>query len=130
MRWKARHRVPTQHWTTMRDLARLDKGALAPQPIRDARELTEMRLNCQLASAASFLTVEKVMAPAFECNSSMARTFLGAMLAAFDRDPRADDPDLLYLIEDAWDYFPHRFLQGRCPAEAMTALFRDALLQA
>jgi hypothetical protein len=34
------------------------------------------------------------------------------------------------LIEDAWDYFPHRFLQGRCPAEAMTALFRDALLQA
>jgi hypothetical protein len=111
----------------VRDLSRLDQGALAPQEIRLAREHTEMELQRQLKNTASFLNVEKVRALVFESDASMARTFLSAMLTAFDCDIDTLDRELLYLIQDAWDYFPHRFLQGRCPAETMIALFQDEL---
>jgi hypothetical protein len=29
------------------------------------------------------------------------------------------------VIQDAWNYFPHRFLNGRCPAEVMAELSRE-----
>jgi hypothetical protein len=113
----------------MRDLARLDQGALAPREITEAREHTERELQRQLENARSFLNVQKVMALVFDSDTSMARTFLSAMLTAFDCDVETLDVELLYLIQDAWDYFPHRFLQGRCPAEVMTYLFEDELLR-
>lgn len=31
---------------------------------------------------------------------------------------------LLPVIQDAWNYFPHRALQGRCPAEVMNDLVK------
>jgi hypothetical protein len=40
---------------------------------------------------------------------------------------RADEDDLDSLppvIQDAWNYFPHRSLGGRCPAEVMVELPR------
>jgi hypothetical protein len=117
----------TQHDKTARDLARLDQGALAPQKIRDARELTEKELHRQLQKVGSFLNVEKVSYLVFECDASAARTFLSAMLTAFDCHVTTAGPEILYLIQDAWDFFPHRFLQGRCPAELIVALFEDQL---
>jgi len=114
----------------MRDLALLDQGPLAPPAIRQSRKQTEWQLRRELEKAASFLNVEKVMCLVFEFDASAAPTFLGAMLTALDCELGTIDTELLYLIEDVWDYFPHRFLQGRCPAEADTALFRDQLSQA
>jgi hypothetical protein len=111
----------------MRDLVLLDQGALAPRQIREARERTERQLHRELQIAGSSLNVEKVRCLVFEFDTSAARTFLSAMLAALDCEIESIDKDRLYLIEDVWDYFPHRFLQGRCPAEIDAALFRDQL---
>jgi len=129
MRRRVLDRVPSQYRRTKQDLAQLDKGALAPREIREAREHTERELQRQLEIAHSVLNVEKVIAFVFECDALMARTFLSLMLTAFDCEAEALDVERLYLIQDAWDFFPHRFLQGRCPAEVMTALFEDELLQ-
>ena len=85
----------------MRDLARLDQGALAPPEIREAREHTERELQRQLENAHSFLNIEKVIALVFESDTSMARTFLGAMLTAFDCDVETLGVERLYLIQDA-----------------------------
>ena len=114
----------------MRDLVLLDQSTLAPWEIREARKQTERRLRGELEKAASFLNVEKVMCIVFECNASAAPTFLSAMLTALHCEIESIDNELLYLIEDVWDYFPHRFLQGRCPAEVNSVLFRDQLSQA
>lgn len=109
----------------MRDLARLDQGALAPPEIREARELTENHMHRALQKAGSFLNVEKVMCLVFESDASAAPTFLSAMLTAFDGDVATANSEILYLIQDAWNYFPHRFLNGRCPAEVMADLRKD-----
>jgi hypothetical protein len=130
MRRRASHQIDSQHVRTSRDLAQLDQGAFAPLEIRDARELTERLLNDRLQNAGSFLNVEKVMALVFESDASGAHIFLSAMLTAFDCDVANADNELLYLIQDAWNYFPHRFLQGRCPAELSAGLFEDQLGEA
>jgi hypothetical protein len=127
MRRRASQRGTSQHVRTARDLAQLDQGTFAPLEIREAREVTERQLYDRLQKAGSFLNVEKVMALVFECDASGARIFLSAMLTAFDCDVPTADKELLYLIQDAWDYFPHRFLQGRCPAELSAYLFEDQL---
>ena len=119
----------TQHHRTTRDLTLLDQGAFAPPAIREARKRTERKLSCELQKSASFLNVEKVRCLVFESNASAATTFLSAMLTALDCELQTIDTEFLYLIEDVWDYFPHRFLQGRCPAEVDSALFRDQLSQ-
>jgi hypothetical protein len=129
MRHEANQRTTTQHTRTMRDLARLDQGALASPEIRAARELTENQMHRALQNSGSFLNVEKVICLVFESDASGARTFLAAMLTALNCEIETVDIAILYLIEDIWDYFPHRFLQGRCPAEVESALFRDQLSQ-
>jgi hypothetical protein len=127
MRRQANEQKPTHHARTMRDLARLDQGALAPQEIREARELTKNHMHRALQKAGSLLNVEKVMCLVFESDASAAPTFLSAMLTAFDCDVATADSEILYLIQDAWNYFPHRFLQGQCPAELRVGLFEDQL---
>jgi hypothetical protein len=44
------------------------------------------------------------------------------MLAALDCDVDDIDERELRIIQDAWNYFPHRFLNGRCPAEVFDTL--------
>jgi hypothetical protein len=34
----------------------------------------------------------------------------------------ADEDAVAAVIQDAWNYFPHRSLKGRCPAEVMADL--------
>jgi hypothetical protein len=129
MRRRALERVSSQHQRTIRDRSQLDQATLAHQEIREAREHTEMELQRQLKNTDSFLNVEKVRALVFESDASMARTFLSTMLTAFDCDIETLDLELLYLIQDAWDCFPHRHLQGRCPAELMEGLFEECLAE-
>lgn len=125
MRRRVIDRVPSQHQQTMRDLARLDQGSFAPVEIREAREKTLMELQRRLEKDGRYLNGDRVLAIVFE---SDAKTFMEAMLTAFDRDFPQLETDLLYLIEDAWDYFPHRALQGHCPAEIDAMLFRDEIV--
>ena len=80
-----------------------------------------------LQKAGSFLDVEQVVCLVFESDASTAPTFLSAMLTAFDCDVATADSEILYLIQDAWNYFPHRSLQGQCPAELRVDLFEDRL---
>lgn len=141
MHHSARHRV-SQHDRTMRDLARFDQGERAPQSIKALRKLTEERLEYQLQYANSILSLDKVKALIFETDVQEFRTYLAAMITALNPDraidekalshrlnllshkPKIDtevDGTILQLIQDAWNYLPHRFLDGRCPAEAMAA---------
>ena len=68
-------------------------------------------------------TIKKMI---FDFASEDFRLYLFAMLKAF-RYHDIDDIDqaTLQVIQDAWNYFPHRFLNGRCPAEVMAALRKD-----
>jgi IS30 family transposase len=47
------------------------------------------------------------------------------MLSAIDREDidRIDDEEI-QVIQDAWNYFPHRALGGKCPAEIMAEQLR------
>jgi hypothetical protein len=105
----------------MRDLARYDRGEQSPEPIKALRRTTEKQLEHQLKRANSFLDVQKVMALVFETDSPDFRTFVAAMLTAFDCDIEDADEDIMQIIQDAWNYLPHRSLDGRCPAEVMWA---------
>jgi hypothetical protein len=107
----------SQHERTMRDLARYDRGEQSPDAIRKIRKQTEQSLDCQLRKANSFLTVDKVMALVFESETSGWPTFLAAMLTAFDCDVDSVEDAVLYVIDDAWSYFPHRYFGGHCPTE-------------
>jgi hypothetical protein len=111
----------------MRDLSRIDQGKFAAFDIQEAREQIRADLQRRLDDARSFLNSEKVMALVFEGDESTALTFLRAMLTALDCELTEAEPELLYVIADAWDYFPHRSLQGHCPEETRTCLFADAL---
>lgn len=109
----------------MRDLTRLDRGEHSLEPIKAARKRTEIELHHQLQCANSFLDVQKVMALVFEMDSSGLRTFLAAMLTAFTCDIDDADEDTVQVIQDSWNYFPHRSFNGRCPAEVMDEMMRE-----
>ena len=103
----------------MRDLARYDRADQSHEPIKMHRRMTEKKLQQQLQRTKSFLYVKKVMALVFEIDLSDFRTFLAAMLTALDCDIESADADTIQLIQDTWNYFPHRELDGYCPAEVM-----------
>jgi hypothetical protein len=90
-----------------------------------SRKLTEMRLDEELRRARSFLSLRQAMALVFEADAPQFRTYLSAMLTAFDCDVDDADDALLQVIRDAWNFFPHRFLDGRCPAEVFDGLAAD-----
>lgn len=106
------------HPATMHDLARYDRGHQSPAEIGAFRRQTQQRLNRMLRRSQSFLTIGEVKALVFEADVPQFRTYLAALLAALGYDRLADaDDSVLQVIQDAWNYFPHRFLDGRCPAE-------------
>jgi len=86
------------------------------------RNATEIRLDEELRRAKSFLNLEKVRALIFEFDAHASRTYITAMLTAFDSNVDDVDQSLLQIFQDAWNYFPHRFLDGRCPAEVFDEL--------
>ncbi len=47
-----------------------------------------------------------------------------ADLVVIFKAPSEDIGSLLPVIQDAWNYFPHRSLGGRCPAETFAELAR------
>jgi len=67
-------------------------------------------------------TVEDVKELIFEHNGAIHHSgCLADLLMMFN--PCEEDFSLfLPIIQDAWDYFPHGSLGGRCPAELMRAM--------
>jgi hypothetical protein len=90
------------------------------------RESLSARISHLLVSFDSEATIEDVKdlilyhdgtAHPSECFADMSMLF----------NAGEDDLDsLLPVIQDAWNYFPHRSLGGRCPAEVMVDLTRPS----
>ena len=92
--------------------------------IEARRKSTEAKF---FADARSTLTVKAVKEKVFHSESIDFRRFLLDLIATLsNRDIASLDDATLQLIEDAWNYFPHAVLGGRCPA----ALFNPQPLSA
>lgn len=91
--------------------------------IETYRMLTEERVQHLLdyvENSASLNSIKKLI---YDFERDGSKLYLLAMLRAFRFDKIEDvDQDTLQVIQDAWNYFPHRFLNGRCPAEVMEEL--------
>jgi hypothetical protein len=83
---------------------------------------TEARLAAALRAAESPATVDDIKKMIFEEDGDHAfTTYLRDMLGVFRNSDALDRVDGIPLIEDAWNYFPHRRLDGRSPAEVFLA---------
>jgi hypothetical protein len=89
------------------------------------RMLAEERIAHLLQDADSFITLDKVKNLIFEAEPADNRSYLIAMLSAVNCDVADIDDASLQVIQDAWNYFPHRFLNSRCPAEIMMEKTRN-----
>jgi hypothetical protein len=94
--------------------------------IEKHRSLTEERLVYLLNVKSSSVTIDQIRTVVFEGASTDFSTYLTTMLAALSY-PDIDHVDdrSLQVIQDGWNYLPHRFLNGRCPADMMVELGRD-----
>jgi hypothetical protein len=112
-------RERSQYEKTLRDLARYDRGSESPLAIRAYRALTEDRVTRLLSKAGGDGTLDKVKCFVFEAWNQDFRAYLSLMLTWLDCDIDDLDEIMVQVIQDAWNYLPHRELGGRCPAEVM-----------
>jgi hypothetical protein len=64
----------------------------------------------------------------FDYHPRSFETYITQLFALFDLLPNRIETDtLLPVIQDAWNYFPHRSLDGQCPAEVFLKLHPDGL---
>ncbi len=117
-RWSRRREVST---TALADTESHVMNEHDAHTILTHQMLTEFRLEQLLNDAESVVTIDKVKALVFEADNEDFRTYLAAMLSAIDSDVDDVEQAALQVIQDAWNYFPHRSLNGRCPAEVMAA---------
>jgi len=75
-----------------------------------------------LLKYGSSVPFESIRDLIFEATPADNSPYLRATLAALDCDVDDIDERELRIIQDAWNYFPHRFLNGRCPAEVFDTL--------
>jgi hypothetical protein len=86
------------------------------------RVLTELRLSELLLRSKSTVTLEDIQTLIFDETGKLT-LYLPQLLAFFDSGADGTDIDtLLPVIQDAWNYFPHRSLNGRSPAEVLAEL--------
>jgi len=86
------------------------------------RILTELRLSELLLRSKSGVTLDNVQSLIFDESDKFA-VYLPRLLAFFDSADNGINIDtLLPVIQDAWNYFPHRSLDGRSPAEVFAEL--------
>jgi hypothetical protein len=78
------------------------------------RTLIESTLSRRIAETGPRVTLGEIKTLIFNEDAHRAfNHFVIEMTETFG----ADDAELLALIQDAWNFFPHRRLDGRCPAE-------------
>src|SRR6476660_1204488 len=85
------------------------------------------RLSDLLQESEVGLPLDAVQNLIFEYNHARFKTYVAQMLALFrSAGHLADEDAVVAVIQDAWNYFPHRSLNGRCPAEVMADLLNQA----
>lgn len=83
----------------------------------------ERRLALALRHSNSNLTVEEYKRAIFNGpEGSNFQAYTQEALDVFYCDIDSATDEIVALIQDAWNYFPHRRLNGRCPAELMAGL--------
>ena len=66
------------------------------------------------------MTLDSVRDLIFEAEAAEFKEYVATMLAELKCYNKYDTGDmLLEIVQGAWNYFPHRHLNGRCPAELM-----------
>jgi hypothetical protein len=100
--------------------------------ISSFRTLTEMRLSALLKRAGSAERLEAIKRLIFEESQDGLSPYVTKMLRLFE-SADVDGDIVLPVLQDAWNYFPHRSLNGQSPAERLLALQtrdvdREALL--
>lgn len=86
--------------------------------IRRRRESIERRLALALRLAGSDLTVEDYKRAIFNGpDAANIRAYMLEALDVFGCDIDSATDETVSLIQDAWNYLPHRRLNGKCPAE-------------
>lgn len=88
--------------------------------IETYRMLAEERVRHLLGKVDNPARFETIQAMIYDFERDDFQLYLFAMLRAFRcKSIEATDQETLQVIQDAWNYFPHRDLGNRCPAELM-----------
>jgi len=84
------------------------------------RLLVESRLTHLLEVSEIGISFDAIQSIIFDYPQNEVNACIVTFLALFGSSKTPLDEDALYsVIQDAWNYFPHRFLDGRCPADLM-----------
>jgi hypothetical protein len=84
------------------------------------RTRIEKRLNRLIAQTASDTTLEDIQAVIFNEDGQLPFIVYVMHIAGLFRDDGDSHIDaLIPAIQDAWNYFPHSRLDGRCPTEML-----------
>lgn len=93
-----------------------------PNRIPEYRSLLWAYIPVLLRRLGSEATVKDVVRLIFEHDEKTPASECIAVLIEFFHAGEDDLDFVLPVIEDAWNYFPHRSLGGRCPVEVMADL--------
>lgn len=92
--------------------------------IVEYREILSARILYFLVGFESDATVEDVKQQIFDHDGTTHPSECFADLLTLFHAGKDDVDSLLPVIQDAWNYFPHRSLGGQCPAEVIVDLAR------
>src|ERR1700685_4072811 len=80
----------------------------------------EAHLASLLQQSGTTATVEDIKGMIFDAGLTGFREYVAEMFGIFEAPGSIVDIDAaLPVIQDAWNYFPHRALRGQCPADLL-----------
>jgi hypothetical protein len=80
----------------------------------------EAHLASLLQQAGSTATIDDIKNMIFDAGLTGFREYVADMLGLFESPGSIVDIDAaIPVIQDAWNYFPHRSLRGQCPADLL-----------
>ena len=97
---------------------------MTSKPIEAHRGVIEAEMQKWLDQIGSQVSLKKIREVISQWPDDAVTEYLEVMFAVFRTDIDAIDQEDLQLIQDAWNYFPHRFLNGRSPIEVFEELQR------
>jgi hypothetical protein len=100
----------------------MDELPNAHDHIQAYRATVLRRLEYQLIRFRAKASVEDIQRFIYERDEERpASEYIGQLMDVFNASD-AELDDAISVVQDAWNYLPHRALGGRCPAEVMLGL--------
>jgi hypothetical protein len=100
----------------------MESDADLAEDVSRHRRITERRLRRLLEQAQIDEPINLIQWIVLDYHHTRFNTFFAQMLSMFASAPAPVDKDALLLVmDDAWHYFPHLSLGGKCPAEILDA---------